>query len=271
VLAAHPRVIRTVWGPLIHPRLTFVVQRYEESLSLACRRLNQSLFLKCVLPFQVHRLRKKPRPELPWLLELFKRRILEMAPKPPLVLASARNSCRVARHFSTVRGRIPPSFTSRLLRNLSGAGNARSAQRTLRISTSSLSGFSLTSTGFIPCISFTSTGRQFNVRLPLPPIPLRGALTKGNWMGSKQELLTDAGGAPPHNQRIEPTARRRHVACFRKRPAGARSGHPPALLLRRRASGLCSRLIRALYGRWQGSSSTLNVTRSVSDSKSLSN
>lgn len=65
-----------------------------------------------------------------------------------------------------------------------------------------------------------------------------------NLSGKKEERM-DTGCAPPYNNRIEPTARARHVGCLRNR----RAGSAPALLLRRRASAPCSRLIRALYGR----------------------
>ena len=58
------------------------------------------------------------------------------------------------------------------------------------------------------------------------------------------------GSGSPHNNRIEQTARGRHVFRLRESHAGS----PPALLLRRRACGPCSLLIRALYGRSFGPS-----------------
>jgi hypothetical protein len=67
-----------------------------------------------------------------------------------------------------------------------------------------------------------------------------------------QEVRTDTGGTPPHNQRIEPTARGGHAFCevswvgasLRAKVAPVPSG-PSASQAALRP---CSRLIRALYG-----------------------
>jgi hypothetical protein len=178
---------------------------------------------------------------------------LEAASEPRSFLTRARASHPVKSRFSRLRLHFAPGSKSRLLRNLSGAGNALFVQTTLPSSTVSFSG-----------PTFSSTGRIYKLRLQLPSIPLRGSLSGGGDLVGNKELLTDTGGTPPHNQRIEPTARRRNasrghslwVFSLGESRSGARSGHPPALLLRRRASGRCSRLIRALYGRWQGSFAT---------------
>jgi hypothetical protein len=182
---------------------------------------------------------------------------LEAASELRSFLTRARSSHPVKSRFSRLRSRIAPGSKPRLLRNLNGAGNALTARAAFPSSTGSFSGF-----------AFSSTGRIFQLCLQLPSIPLRGALTEGVQGTSEQELPTSAGGAPPHNQRIEPTARRRHVVRLRERHAGARSGHPPALLLRRRASGRCSRLIRALYGLCGGRSSTRGSFPGFGDTKS---
>jgi len=75
---------------------------------------------------------------------------------------------------------------------------------------------------------------------------------------TKQEVLPSAGGTPPHNQRIEPTARGGHAFCevlsvkasLRAKVAPVPSG-PSASQAALRP---CSRLIRALYGRCTGRS-----------------
>jgi hypothetical protein len=68
-----------------------------------------------------------------------------------------------------------------------------------------------------------------------------------------KEVRTRAGGAPPHNQRIEPTARRRHRLCSGRSILRGLTANPLPVPSGPSASqaGLrrCSRLIRALYGR----------------------
>jgi hypothetical protein len=64
----------------------------------------------------------------------------------------------------------------------------------------------------------------------------------------------------PHNEWIEQSARGRHAACLRKRPAGALSGPTPRAALPRSRSGPCSLLIHKLYGRGENRKSADNGT-----------
>ena len=147
VLAAHPRVIRTGW-----------LRNFQDLISMLP-------FQKVCATFQVHRLRKKPRPELPRSLEPNKRCILEAVPELQPVAASARKSCRFTRHFCTYRRRIEPGLQPRLLRNLSGAGNALIVPAALP-----------TFTGALSCFARSSTSRHFGPRHRIAPVPMRDAL-----------------------------------------------------------------------------------------------